>query len=231
MNPENTCIAFDIGACLVRLDYASFMAAGGRAGNRSAEAFEQDYNNANLELLSMGGEITDHEFRVGLRDVINPQISLREADEVIKHAWPGQIDELVQLKEDLHNTGYPVGILSNISAGGVRLLSEMYPAVFETFDEKSPKAYSFDLQSIKPDPSVYSPFEKYPHVIFIDDKPSYLQIGLDLGWDGILYTGHIDENEVIRKLHGETAVPPGAIGAKNVNEVIAALEQFGVRLD
>jgi FMN phosphatase YigB (HAD superfamily) len=228
-------ILFDVGAVLVRLDFRSFFEESAKIGRNTAEQIKEAYVASNLEKDCAEGQINKAAYYQRVRTLIQPKakISQEQLEQLVGLMWPGQIDEMVALKEELYKQGYVVGIFSNIADFAYETIERKYPAIFETFDPKAPKILSYQIKAMKPNKPMYEAVatRSYKRVILIDDKDQYLETGRTFGWFGIHFTPYIDTTEPARLMHPDKGQQEaGFIQADSRREVEVALERFGVKL-
>jgi FMN phosphatase YigB (HAD superfamily) len=110
----------------------------------------------------------------------------------------------------------------------------MYPRVFETFNEESPKIFSFQVGAMKPELSIYQKVTEFENIIYIEDRELYLKIPVEkLGWKGILFTEYIDETELIRSLHknrGRSSWTQSHRVANSFTDIEECLLEFGIHI-
>ena len=233
---RDTLVLFDIGSTLLRINFKRFYKeAAELSKDKDSEGFEEAYINSNLPYRLATAEITTREFLEELRKIINPKrdVTDEELITVVGRQLEEPIGEMVELKRKIYEAGYSVGVFSNISKLNFSILSDRCPQIFETFDDASPRIYSYRIGSLKPEPKGYREVKGYDNVIFIDDKESYLKTGIEqFGWKGILFTPYIDTSEAIRAVHSDRTIPDSKAFkiANSVEEVIEALREFGVKL-
>jgi len=180
----DTLVLFDIGGVLVSLDFQSFYEKATSFSNSkqfTATEFKRRLIASRIDYLACKGFISEDAYLSKLRDIIQPskKITNEVLKSIIQNAWKCQIDEMITLKQEIYEAGYRVGILSNITDLAFNQISKMYPLVFETYHEDSPKIYSFQVGSIKPEVTIYQNVKEYKNVIFIDDRDVYLKIPIE----------------------------------------------------
>lgn len=235
MNPcKNTLVLFDVGGVLLKLDFNRFYKAAARlSGSMNTSEFKNKYVESGIEFMAIKGEIKAADYLQMLREIISPkkEIPNDELRRIIGYCWKEQVDEAVSLKRRLHENGYSVGIFSNITDLALEIISSRYPEMFETYDESSPRIYSFQVGSMKPELPMYQSIKGYDKVILIDDKESYLKTGIEkLGWNGILFTPFIDEAEAIRSIHHNKEKPANNFStADSVKELELSLNELNIK--
>ncbi|NOR85616.1 hypothetical protein GQ473_05860 [archaeon] len=231
-NKKKTLVLFDIGSVLASLDFDYFYAIGDCLSK--TKGFQKRYESSVIDKIAMEGKLSETEYLEELKKLINPidEISLDLIAYVYNLCCKTQIDEMVQLKKEISKAGYSVGILSNMNSTIHKHLLNNYPEMLETYDEKSPSIFSYEVGAIKPDNKIYESIKNFDKVIFIDDKQMYLKKGIDeFGWFGILFTPYIDLSETIRQIHSDKTQPTKNFKiANNMVELKIALNNFGVKV-
>lgn len=210
MDKRKTLVLFDIGAVLLRLDYGRFYTEASNLGNMDSEEFKRRFIEAKLEEEILVGTGTTEGFLRKIHEILSPEkkIPLADIRKIVQYCWPGPVDGVVELKKKIYDSGYSVGLLSNISQLALDTIMEKCPEVIELYDPSFPKIYSFEVKSIKPNKLMYEQIKGYDKVIFIDDKESYCRTGIEkFGWLAILFTPFIDTFETLRAIHTDTSRP------------------------
>ncbi|MEK6868323.1 MAG: hypothetical protein AABX98_05880 [Nanoarchaeota archaeon] len=233
--PKNTLVLFDIGCVLIKLNFKGFYEAAAKVSKQNATMIEKAYATSTLEIDAVEGRIKDQEYCDELKKLIEPrrEVSQKELEEIMKHLWPRMIQECIDIKRELANAGYAVGIFSNIGESGHRLLEEKFPEIFETYNPHSPKIFSYKVKAMKPKEPMYREMQGYKRVILIDDKDNYLRVGIEqFGWYGIHFTEYIDSHEPLRILHQDSGwTHQHLITATSAMELRKGLDKFGVKID
>ena len=196
-------------------------------------AIEKAFLESSLDDRTNRGDINAAQFFSELRKKLELSKNLTEEQlgEIVGHKFPGEIAEMIDLKRELQQAGYAVGVLSNIGEEAHKILSRRYPEIFAVYDKRNPAILSYQMKAMKPDPRIYNAITGFETVIFIDDKDTYLQVGLNRGWKGIHYIQYPDETEPQRKNHSDTGYTNENIRrANSLAEVKRALEDFGVEI-
>lgn len=254
---RKTLVLFDVGGVLLALNFQRlYDGAAAMSGTLTPGEFKSRYIASGLDFLACKGLISKRESVEMLRRLIGPGEHVTEEliESLVESCWAGPIRELVELKRRVHEAGYSVGILSNITELALEQISSRHPEIFETFDGRSPRLYSFRLGAMKPEHEIYRKVSGYEKVIFIDDKEMYVDVPVRLqGWRGIWFTPWIDETESLLVVHGGALReggdrggggdgPRDDVGGKNfrrsgelrradsVRELIGHLRDFGVEL-
>jgi FMN phosphatase YigB (HAD superfamily) len=222
-------VMFDIGGVLLKLDYGAFYAAAHERFGVDATEFKKGY--AILERKDLLGEITSDEFFAGMRSLLRAErVEERALRDMMSLSWVSPIPEMLDLKESLIERGYEVGLLSNIGAICLEDLAARYPQIL-TISWNGPRVYSFEHGCMKPDERFYHLAERGYHMVYIDDKSSYIETAARLGWKGIHYTRHVDPTEAIRSFAGHNEQSSAdMIVAGSIDQVVSALERFDVVL-
>jgi FMN phosphatase YigB (HAD superfamily) len=237
---RETLVLFDVGGVLLTLNFQSFYdQAAALAGTLTPGEFKSRYVESRIDFLACKGLISKRESIQMLRKLIGSRKPV--PDELIvslvESCWSDPIRELVELKRRVHEAGYSVGILSNITEIALEQISARHPEIFETFDGRSPRLYSCRLGAMKPEPEIYRKVVGYEKVVFIDDKEMYVEVPVRLhGWKGIWLTPWIDEAESLRAVHGggtqsggsEIRLSGDIRRADSVHELKSHLRDFGV---
>jgi FMN phosphatase YigB (HAD superfamily) len=249
---RKTLVLFDVGGVLLSLNFQNFYdRAAALSGFLTPADFKRRYVLSGIDFLACKGLVSRRESVHMLRGLIGPRepVSDEIIESAVESAWMDPVREIVELKRRVHEAGYPVGILSNITELALEQISSRHPDIFETFDGRSPKLYSCRLGAMKPEPEIYQAVTGYGNVIFIDDKELYVYVPVrHRGWKGIWLTPWIDEAESLRAVHGGGARDDSGVDARegpseneldrsgdfrradSVNELIGHLRDFGVEL-
>ncbi|MCX6707448.1 MAG: hypothetical protein NT001_04900 [Candidatus Woesearchaeota archaeon] len=235
-NKKDILILFDVGGVLLKLDYNRFYEAAARlSGTMNAGEFKNRFVESGIEFMAIKGEIKAADYLQRLREMISPQEDATddELKRIRGYCWKERVDEAVSLKRRLHENKYSVGILSNISDFALETISSRYPEMLETYDRSSPRIYSFQIGSMKPELLMYQAIKGYNKVILIDDKESYLRTGIEeFGWNGILFTPFIDEAEAIRSIHNNKEIPRDNFSvAGSMKELESSLNKLGIKTE
>jgi len=196
-------ILFDLGCVLLDIKFRNFYENCAKITGISPERFKENYRAKNIEGITSSTKLQEETHLSLLRNVISSGVSLNglpneKLIELILSTFQGPIKENVDLKNRLAKNGYPVGLFSNVSALYFRLISQKYPEIFEHF-KKELTILSSEAGAVKPNPQMYLKVpEEFKEVIFIDDKPSYVNFGVKLGWRGIVETRFVDEEDPLR---------------------------------
>jgi len=226
---EKNLILFDIGGVLLELDYESFYLEVEYRFGIDVKYFSPRYSE--LELEALKGLLTSQEYLEGLKKILDTNISEAELVELTDISWKKQINGTVNLKKKLYEAGYSVGLFSNISRIAVERLSKRFPNIFKTFDQKSPKIYSFIEGDVKPNSRMYDTVSGYDQVILIEDKEAYLSKAQEYGWKGIFYSEFIDTHEAIRSFKGHVAMDlSGFETAENLIGLYDALRRLQIKI-
>jgi FMN phosphatase YigB (HAD superfamily) len=207
---RKTLVLFDVGAVLVKLDYKSFFEKAAEIKGCTKEEFVQMYNASNIEVDAMLGKMSSEENLEKVARLVSPSCPMpnEQVKALLELNWPGEIREVVDLKERIFQAGYSIGLLSNMSPFALETIGRKWPDIFKLYDNSMPAIYSFKVGSLKPQPKIYEQIKGYDKVIFIDDKESYLRTGIEqFGWAGILFTPYIDPSEAIRAQHNDSSRP------------------------
>lgn len=230
---NNTLVLFDIGAVLVKLQYANFYKEAAKYSSLSLPDLEEKYLKSNLDIRVTRGEIDTREFMIELKDCLKlkPRITDEEIEKIIGATFPDQISDMIDLKEEIHNAGHAVGLFSNIGEPIHRILQARYPKMFEVYNPKNPLILSYQHKTMKPEAAIYDTIRGFNTVIFIDDKDRYLQVGIERGWKGIQYVEYLDQTEPQRKAHADTRYHHENLRiARSTQEVKRALREFGIKI-
>jgi len=228
---RDTLVLFDIGSTLFHLDFGEFYRrAADLSKDKNAEQFAQAYTASGLNHRVMEGVVTSEEFYEELREIIDPvhPVSDDELKEVFGSFLLDPISEMIEIKKRVHEAGYSVGLFSNISEVAYEIISKNNPEIFE---HSVYNIFSYKVGAVKPDPKTYVA-EGFKNIIFIDDKVSYLETGLKVGWKCIWITPYIDKAE-IRITVDKDKAPPVSDDfrtANSVEEVVEALRYFGTKI-
>ncbi len=230
---SKTLILFDIGGVLVKLNYGNFYEQAAKYSSHSAKEIEKKYIQSRLDFRVCRGEITALEFMNELRDCLEipKKVTQEELERIVGATFPDQISEMIALKEQLHQIGYTVGILSNIGEHVHKILLKRYPEIFAVYNPMCPSLLSYQVKVMKPEPRIYDAVVGFENIIFIDDKDAYLKVGIQRGWKGIHYVEYPDTTEPQRKSHSDTGYQhPWLKSAKSIREVKNSLREFGVKV-
>ena len=198
---KNTVVLFDIGAVLLKISYKSFYSQASQYSRLSAEDFKDRYVRSGLEKNILMGKISTEQYLDEVKRIISPEVDLshEKLKDIVGSSWKEPIKSMLTLRDGLFDSGYAVGLFSNISLLALETISARFPEIFDVY---GPRVYSFEVGSIKPEPEMYRRITGYGKVVLIDDKEKYLKTGKDdFGWHCILYTEFIDKSEAIRQIH------------------------------
>lgn len=232
-NRRKTLILFDVGSVLLKLDFNRFYKEASKLSeNLSSEDFRKAYLHSHLEGIFLSGGINTTDCLDKLSEIISSgkEIPHSKLIKIVSYMWKEPVEEMIELKRRVYKAGYSVGIFSNMSELGLKVISEMEPKIFETYDSSFPSIFSFKVGSIKPHPAMYQEIKGYDKVILIDDNESYIRMGIDtFEWYGILFTPFIDEAEASRPAGKSVVIPSENLRIVNsVDEVVEPLKYFGV---
>ena len=239
---EKTAVLFDVGAVLLELNYSGLYEEGARLTGMTPEQFKEKYNESGLELGVFNGEISHEDYQSRLKQMLgNPNITREQLEDFVSRGWGTEIRDIVDLKERVYFQGNcPVNIFSNINQFAFEYLSRTYPRMFQTFNPEAVPICSYTSRGVKPKPMMYQDAQLWTintgcdKVILIEDKPSYLQLGVEkFGWNGIFFTPYVDPNETIRSVagHNDKVKPSDKIfTANSVQELEEGLRFFGVKV-
>ncbi len=241
MNKKQSLVLFDVGAVLLKLNYANVYQAGARISGRSIEEYKK--LSSKLEVDVLNGDITYERHQRRIRDLLKrPDMTREELENFVKQTWGGEITPVVNLKQRVYFEGdCPVNIFSNIDRFGFEFLSRTYPRMMQTFRPDAVPICSCSSKGTKPKSlNMYrdgvTSAEKLScdKVILIDDKESVLQVGIErFGWYGIHFTPYIDSNEAIR-IHSQAETQftsDKLFVANSVEELEQGLREFGVKIE
>lgn len=238
---KDTLVFFDVGGVLLELNYTGLYEKGAELTNTTKEEFKKLYNESGLELKTLNGSISDEEYQTGLKQLLNKNnMSRTELEDFVKTCWGTEITPVIDLKEKIYfNSNAYVGIFSNINQFAYEYLSRVYPRMFQTFNPEITPICSYILRGVKPKFPMYFNAESLAikmdceNTILIEDKPSYIQFGIDeYGWKGIYFTPYVDKNEAIRHEHGQNKKIKETENLKiadSIDEIEDALRYFGVK--
>lgn len=233
-NTKNTLVLFDVGAVLLELKYSGFYEEAAKIKGCAPEEFKELYARSQIELKALQGKLNPKESTKQLLDLLgNPNLSELERLD----SWGGPINSVIDLKQKLYfDSGVSVGIFSNIDQKGVERIERTWPAMLRTFDPEAPFICSYLSGDVKPNTPMYQDVQKFnfKEVIFIDDKESYLKIGVEqFGWKGILFTPYKDSAEAIKSFAGHEG---GELSGENyrtansVGKLEQSLRDFGIKI-
>lgn len=108
---------------------------------------------------------------------------------------------LVGLLGRLVSAGYPLGILSNTTAGHWRYCTQRYAVLNAIFPVT---ALSFELGAMKPEAEIYAAaaaLAKAPpeRIFFTDDRPEHVAGARAAGWDAVPYESVSQINQELRR--------------------------------
>lgn len=232
---RRTLVLFDVGGVLLKIEFSRFYEEAARLSQHlSPHDFKKAYLSSNLEVDFLSGRIKTADYMNQLRTIISPGKSIPKEEllRVVSYCWKEPMYDMIELKRKVYESGCCVGIFSNMSELGYKVISEMNPEMFETFDPSSPLILSFQVGSMKPKPEMYRKVSGYDKVILIDDNELYVRKGVeDFGWCGISFTPFIDKAEASRPVSRDKGKPSGNLRiANSIEEVVESLKYFGVKL-
>jgi len=230
---QKTLILFDMGGVLLKLDYNTFYRKVASISKTMSESnFKEKYIKSGIELLALKGKIPTSIFINKLKIIIRPtkQLSYKDVKNIFQHCWGKPINEMIKLKQQLYEAGYVVGVFSNITKLAHELINKEYPEIFETYNRRAPRIYSYKIGSIKPEPQIYQTIKGYKNIIFIDDNKNYLQVAItQFGWKGILFTPFTDKAEAIRSVHNNKISSKASFRiANSLTSLKNHLQEFGI---
>jgi FMN phosphatase YigB (HAD superfamily) len=222
-------VLFDIGAVLLKINFDKFYRSGAASAGISASEFKHAYAGSGLEELFLEGSISKQSFLASLSKLA--KCDTATAESIYSQVWERPADYVVGVKKQLFLSGNAVGVFSNIPEMGVQFLEEHYPDVVNVFDPSFPKIFSYKAGRIKPDPAIYGELDRsrFENVVFVDDKPGYLQPAVELGWNGILFTPYIDKSEALRQTQATHDGSANYTVVDSERELIPALKRYGIR--
>lgn len=211
-------ILFDIGGVLFTTHFRKFYETMGTLGNMPPERFMQLYNQSGLEKKILSGMDIQSYFS-DLGDILKIDGNNPKLRENFPCFLGAPINEMIELKKQLHEKGYPVGLFSNMSELTYNILSSTYQQILETWN--GPAIFSFQARAVKTDDRMFRMIE-FSNVIYIDDNCRYVSKGINHGWKGIHFTPYIDPAEAIRASEEPVADPhiKTANSAKDVIDII-----------
>ncbi|MBI4014692.1 MAG: hypothetical protein HY365_01925 [Candidatus Aenigmarchaeota archaeon] len=221
-------VLFDVGGVLLRLRFARFYRQAGKIAGISPEEFKARYVSANLPQRGFTGEMRFRQYVKELNKILNAKISYREAEKLVSLHLGAPIAGMLRLKKRLHEKGYCVGILSNVSEFAYKITMKKCPEIFDVFSSVNPRILSFRTGFRKPQSAIYKKIRGYDTVVFIDDKAAYVKEGIKHGWKGVVFTAFIDSEEASRAQDGDMRTPKGAKVARSMKELKEALRSYGI---
>jgi HAD superfamily hydrolase (TIGR01509 family) len=258
---KRTLVLWDVGAVLVKLTYDRFYKRGAELCNQYAmqsmitqdmktktpEMFKQEFAASGIEEQQVRGRLSTDEFLAELgkmfspkeRMIISPEMvyyhKKESALELVMNCWGDSIDENITIKRRVHEAGYSVGIISNMSQLGWIVLSAKNPEMFNVYDNHGPVILSYRVGLLKPEERMYNILAgMFDQTIFIDDKLAYLEYPIKrLGWHGIWYTEHIDPAETMRlvqKTEENLEEHTRLRKAENTDQLVMALNEFNIKV-
>ena len=238
---EKTAVLFDVGGVLLELNYSGMYEEGARLTNTTPDQFKQIYNDSGLEISVLNGDISDETYQKSMKELLGkPNMTREQLEDVVSRCWGNEITDVVDLKERVYFKGNsPVNIFSNINNFAWGYLSKTFPRMLQTFDPEAVPICSHTSSGVKPKPMMYQDAQLWAkntccsNVILIEDKPSYIQQGIDnFDWKGIYFTPYVDENEAIRYQHGQNSEVKENSSLKIANtfeELEEALRFFSIK--
>lgn len=99
-----------------------------------------------------------------------------------------ELPQMIAIQEELKLAGIPTYIFSNTNEIAIKIIRDRYP-FFSRFDGY---VYSYQEQSMKPDPKIYEAVEKLTghdgtDLVFMDDKSENIEQARQRGWYGIVH--------------------------------------------
>jgi FMN phosphatase YigB (HAD superfamily) len=231
MAKRDTVVMFDIGGVLLRLNYRNFLIACAKASGCTEEEFRNRYIQSNIEKRALAGKDDAEGFLRDFKGIIGKEMGEPQLMELIAATWGAPIPESIRLKKRIYESGYAIGLFSNISDIALRILSKRHPDIFDLFDPSFPKVFSYQVGEIKPSKRMYGAVKGYRNIVYIDDSLVYAAEAAKIGWKAIHFTQYIDKDEVQRTFEKEPGDIGNIITAKSNRELVKALEQSGIRLN
>ena len=203
-----THIIFDLGGVLINLDTQRTLKA------FQALAPDADFNWSEMyhhpvALQYEQGLISDDEFRQGIRDILQKDIS----DEQIDTAWNAMILDFPEDRFDLLSRlseHYTLLLLSNTNDIHLRFVHDKILALgFESLDQHFTRAhYSHRMKMRKPDAIIYQTLLAENKLdpgqsLFIDDNPYNIESAAALG----IHTHHLTDITTLTGYLENTLLP------------------------
>lgn len=231
---SKTLVLFDVGGVLLELNYSKLYKAGAKVSGETTENFKQKYIVSRIEPRVLSGEISHPQYLQELRILLgNESLTEGQLAKIIRNAWGDKISETIELKKQIAEKGYSVGIFSNANQFAIDILSKEFPEMFETYNT-GPKIYSYQIGDVKPNIPMYEAIQemRFNSIVYLDDNQDYVKKGLEFGWNGILFTPYVDNAEAIRseKGHDNRKINPKIKVADSIEKLVSSLSDFGIPL-
>ncbi len=215
-------ILFDVGGVLLKLNYAMFYSAAAKLSGLPRSDIRRRYVFSNLDRLSGDGSVGPLQYVEKLNRIFDVNLSLSEGKELLELSLGMPAKEILRIRDSISQTN-DVGIFSNVSEIVYSIVTKKYP---EIYGPSLKKFLSFRIGAVKPEKKMYDAVKGYDEITMIDDKAVYVKEGIKCGWNGVVFTGHVDREEASRARDGDMRRPKGAVVASSAAELRRALKNL-----
>jgi putative hydrolase of the HAD superfamily len=189
VKPPITCLIFDLGGVLVRLDYMKWCRAiGGLAGIPAEEIYARALSSG-LGREFDRGSLTPREFV----SRVNAEVPLALDDDEFRRLWIDIFERDAEMESLIARLAarLPLVMLSNVNVWHYEHLSSTMP-VFGHFREL---VLSFEEGLLKPDPRIYKKAAAAggsdpAGCLYVDDVREYAEAAAQVGMTAIHFQGH-----------------------------------------
>lgn len=180
-------VVFDLGKVLLHFDYRRAGAALVPHCAVTQEEVTAVMNQSKLLYQYETGLITTAQFFAEVKRAAQYRHGLEHFEPLFADIF-APIPEMIALQLRLRDRGIPTYIFSNTNEMAVRHIRATYPF----FSGFTGYIYSYEHQSMKPDPAIYEVVEKTsglrgPDLLYIDDRPENIAHGNERAWQTILH--------------------------------------------
>ena len=155
----------------------------------------------------LAGTISSDQMWIDIEQIYGQPIALAQRD--IWFGWDEltPLPEMIELVQKLKSKGYPVGLLSNVTAQSAEIIKH-----HGGYDEFDFLVLSCDVGSNKPGPEIYQiALEKLGtippgDVVFLDDRESNVLAAASAGLTALLVTNHAETIVEVDRLTSPSTV-------------------------
>jgi len=203
MQPQDTLVIFDAGGILTKIDYREvYIRWSELSGKNTHDEIKALYAQSQLDKALNSGANINFAETVRAKVLDNQTVSDEDIVDAYQLHIIDQIPEMIAFKQSLIAANYQVGILSTTSTISAEKIVRSFPSVYQG-SHPDLVQLSYLTHIVKPDPAAYLPFiGRAKQTIYIEDKASYLEPALTLGWHGIHLVAFPDPNEAMLAFPG-----------------------------
>lgn len=182
-------IVFDLGNVLIRLNFPYWLAQMQEKNPAITHAdFDQFLNRYNLPFST--GNLSEEEMERAYRQFLNtPDLPLWEIKTLHSALFIDGYTKSTNLLPMLA-ARYQLYVLSNTDPWHIETIQKIIPEYSSVFTQR---VYSYDTQSLKPHPEIFTTFQTitgitFTETIYVDDLAPNIQTGKDFGLQSTLVT-------------------------------------------